>query len=993
MLGFGDGSAPPAGLAAQLLKVGITSEADDLYFADRLHDGSLEHKPKGTDAGNIAAMPPELLLQGFRGRRDDPFPQRFHTVAEKRLGKKAAAKAAKKAAQKQAAEEAAAAKKAMAGLEPSAEPVKDTVLDGKASVSEALEQKATKVPRAPTWAMDPMLDGLLKLLSNEAHPVAQTEEGFAEICRRVRSHIQNEKRKRQSNRRLRAIFNAARRTPEFMAKVVEVRSNSGRNVMRSLSLIERYLSRGSTLAKWVGATRQSLHDASHYGQSRFRSQLIAICFILTGQMHAIAAFTSAGGAGKRVSYDPAISYFEMKITEFFAPLQAHVPSDGGFLFASFLTNACVFTVYALNLFIASVGNVQNSSRFALVVSTVYCCCATIYQFPHSWIPEVYDFVSTTFSDVAPSFILDAETPGLDENVPGQMQLVTLSVWGLITFIYLTHLVAETLCGKDFWRRWRWVLSFLPLPRVLKPGDRRHQLPAMLVGAGCVEVMFNLAIVAMMFQVRYWLLDLADDADDQLSELMVTLDSNRYYLQMMFNVADHAGTVATATAGVCPGSVSSLSTIVSDACSNRGLCTDLYRSVDYVLDTIIPTTRRLSRPTLEALSIMLLVASFLTLLLTLKGLKSTADTYRLTYKLLKEHGPAAFRFPLRKADSVRLLSTMIAYNALGSVLVCAVLSLVGLVVALLLNTESADATEATSIALMLRTTIARAVVAMLCEMTYMRTVLIPFFQHHECGVALFVIELWYLRIGLLKGIARLVAACQLVILSSFTPHACIFPDGKEAGDSAHVAFVCYVMERVRQDQQRERDLARTQVVIATTFAEHHKPTGRKMSMQHLNVRISGGIEETVRNSLNLFSTRRFASRRTNPSVNTSSSSRAVVQPAETSRESGASDERTLRPDLPSGAACEKAGSLSESELPVARSRDTDDLKVENMDEADGAGRGEQRDDAGAYEAAADGEQPEAAADTEAAADAEADAAKGLGGEAMGEGGGSPTADDA
>eukprot|EP00966_Prymnesium_polylepis_P316289 7308496-Prymnesium_polylepis.1 len=80
------------------------------------------------------------------------------------------------------------------------------------------------------------------------------------------------------------------------------------------------------------------------------------------------------------------------------------------------------------------------------------------------------------------------------------------------------------------------------------------------------------------------------------------------------------------------------------------------------------------------------------------------------------------------------------------------------------------------------------------MTYMRTVVIPFFQHHEIGVALFVIELWYLHIGLLKGIARLVTACQNVVLSSFTPHRCIFPDGMESADSAHVAFVCYVMER-------------------------------------------------------------------------------------------------------------------------------------------------------------------------------------------------------
>ena len=40
---------------------------------------------------------------------------------------------------------------------------------------------------------------------------------------------------------------------------------------------------------------------------------------------------------------------------------------------------------------------------------------------------------------------------------------------------------------------------LPLPAILRSGDRRHQLPAMLVGAGCVMVLFNLAIIGLMWQ--------------------------------------------------------------------------------------------------------------------------------------------------------------------------------------------------------------------------------------------------------------------------------------------------------------------------------------------------------------------------------------------------------------------------------------------------------------------------------------------------------------
>jgi hypothetical protein len=115
----------------------------------------------------------------------------------------------------------------------------------------------------------------------------------------------------------------------------------------------------------VGSVRLSLKTAAHYGQSRFRSVTIAVCFILTGQMHAIASFTSAGGSNKRLSFDPAVttaihartlndgtparwsqthrcgqvSYYEMKIHSWLEPLIQHEPSGGAFFFATFLETA------------------------------------------------------------------------------------------------------------------------------------------------------------------------------------------------------------------------------------------------------------------------------------------------------------------------------------------------------------------------------------------------------------------------------------------------------------------------------------------------------------------------------------------------------------------------------------------------------------------------------------------------------------------------------
>ena len=83
-------------------------------------------------------------------------------------------------------------------------------------------------------------------------------------------------------------------------------------MLRHRSRIERILPR--RYAALFSALRQSMCDTSHYGQSRFRSVTIAVCFILTGQMHVIASVSSSGGAEKCFSYDPAISYYEMVLS-------------------------------------------------------------------------------------------------------------------------------------------------------------------------------------------------------------------------------------------------------------------------------------------------------------------------------------------------------------------------------------------------------------------------------------------------------------------------------------------------------------------------------------------------------------------------------------------------------------------------------------------------------------------------------------------------------
>ena len=184
-----------------------------------------------------------------------------------------------------------------------------------------------------------------------------------------------------------------------------------------------------------------------------------------------------------------------------------------------------------------------------------------------------------------------------------------------------------------------------------------------------------------------------------------------------------------------------------------------------------------------------------LFLTYGGTKATISTYHEAYDLLWKNGHAALRFPLERANSVRLMSTLVFYHLYGLLGLMGIGAIGGFVVGLIIVDSPLQ--------YMLRPLIAHCVVAIITEMLYVRKVVTPFFQFLSCGPALYAIEMWYLSLGLLKGFTRMVTLVGLVIMSNFNPQACMFPDGKEATDSAHVCFLCYTAERVAHDKAAQR----------------------------------------------------------------------------------------------------------------------------------------------------------------------------------------------
>ena len=85
------------------------------------------------------------------------------------------------------------------------------------------------------------------------------------------------------------------------------------------------------------------------------------------------------------------------------------------------------------------------------------------------------------------------------------------------------------------------------------------------------------------------------------------------------------------------------------------------------------------------------------------------------------------------------------------------------------------------------------------MLLIRTWFVPLMQKYKVGPVLFLVELFYFNISIIKGVSRIILLVFLNLDSFYTPAKCAFPDGKESWDGGHLTFVCYAMARVDADK--------------------------------------------------------------------------------------------------------------------------------------------------------------------------------------------------
>ena len=77
---------------------------------------------------------------------------------------------------------------------------------------------------------------------------------------------------------------------------------------------------------------------------------------------------------------------------------------------------------------------------------------------------------------------------------------------------------------------------------------------------------------------------------------------------------------------------------------------------------------------------------------------------------------------------------------------------------------------------------------------LRPAITPMLQYLQIGPLLLLVKLWYLQISLAIGATRLFFLFLFSLTSFFVPYRCIFSDGMEDWDTAHHAFVSYVLMR-------------------------------------------------------------------------------------------------------------------------------------------------------------------------------------------------------
>jgi hypothetical protein len=172
-------------------------------------------------------------------------------------------------------------------------------------------------------------------------------------------------------------------------------------------------------------------------------------------------------------------------------------------------------------------------------------------------------------------------------------------------------------------------------------------------------------------------------------------------------------------------------------------------LEWIVQTFLPAFKSLVKPTLSSASYGLATGAIFGVGLTLHGVIDTFRTYASLYEFFDRASPAQLRFPLFRPDAVRLVSSIVAYNFFGLMLMCGFGTMNGVGFACLWYDWPWAAT--------LRRSFCSALAALAFYLLFVAPLITPLCQRCSSGPALFVIEMWYLSTGLIKAYFRVTNA--------------------------------------------------------------------------------------------------------------------------------------------------------------------------------------------------------------------------------------------
>ena len=764
-IGFGDGSAAPPGAEAQMERWGMKSASPDLYF----------------DAGKWAQRDPpvrlskELSLMGFRGRSEDPVtrPDDPRSKAPSTAkGRKAFGSSRHLGAEPPQNRRRRSSLTAQMGL-------------GDGTNPDSKREAARNAARADKALIRQLGSGAHGDSSKWLHALtrAMTEGGSASSTSSARlgeevSGDVGGAAERDAFGELRGLFHEIRMRERMAVRIQTMwrgafyrHDHPPVQRLKGTALDRRCPRLTEALSDVLDCLSQSMDN----GRQNYRSLKLAAALVLLAlvQAFSLAPVVPSSQTGLLELSVPGFGILLVNALESSDGARVWViGTDGSYIWAMVFTYLLLAIMWGL----AGMGNVawhRPRERWPLHVSTLYCLAYLVWLCTQTWVWDLSD-------------------DGVSVSFPVLHVLHVLLTLGIL-IAYLRFEVAELIAAPP------------PVDvGVESPSTRRKRLARRATSrlVTCLYGMYRLLTLlgrgsCLIFE---WF-----TAKQKRSQLFL---GARFPATLVAGIAASAALntmLLLSTFAVLPVLLSSQDTVVAYfndtkvvvSCGNdfggslQEIANDIADSMDVLIDNA----------TLFAwvIGVACAVGGIVGYVLVLQGISSTVHTYARTYDLLWHHGPSALRFPLRRANTVRFFSTFVVSQVFGYVMLLVLF--LGIAFVILFAWMDWSGKHA------IRTTLIVTIGFQLIEMLLLRSVFVPLLQKYKVGPLLFLVEVFYVNISVIKGLSRIMLLLVFTLVSFFTPAKCAFPDGKESWDSGHLCFVCYAMARVEADREIQLNLSR------------------------------------------------------------------------------------------------------------------------------------------------------------------------------------------